>query len=369
MFACLMNLFLASALYGGVAAAIAAVPTSDIPGVKDHPTVPRLEGSIIIAHEFEEYGDLEINLGPSGRDALQCKSYYCPSDFQPEQKTMEGRLTRNLYLLPPERGTLEVIRQYQTHFRQLGEVQTLFECGEETCGCCLAPMFAVRGLPDSPVFSHVWGSQDHHADEFGETRYYAGKIEHAGGTSYVTILTALNRPQTARDSRDEGGYERTLAYVQILDVTDLDEAMMMVTAEEMQATLDAKGHIVLYGISFDANTDRLNPKSDETLVEIAKLLISKPGLHLHVVSHTDGKGTEEHNLNLSNHRARSVVKALTTRHGIDARRLTPFGAGMYAPVASNKTKEGRARNRRVELVEFAKFTEFAGFVERDKDDN
>jgi outer membrane protein OmpA-like peptidoglycan-associated protein len=350
------NLLIGSALYGLLVSAIPAAPTSDIPGAKDHPNIPRLEGSVIIAHEFDEYGDLQINLGSSvgGRDQMQCRSHYCNSEkaSQPKQETVEGRLTRNLYLLPPERGTLEVIRQYQAHFSTLGEVETLFQCSEAKCGCCLAPMFATRGLPKSPVLTHIWGARrGHKADNFGETRYYAGKIKHAGGTSYITILTALNRPATAGGAKSEGIYERTLAYVQILDVKELEEAMVMVKAEEMQSSLDSKGHIALYGIYFDFNSDQLKAESDETLVEIAKLLKSNPGLDIHVVGHTDGVGSEQYNLDLSNRRARSVVNALTTKHGIEARRLTPFGAGLYAPVASNKSEEGRAKNRRVELVE------------------
>jgi outer membrane protein OmpA-like peptidoglycan-associated protein len=68
-----------------------------------------------------------------------------------------------------------------------------------------------------------------------------------------------------------------------------------------------------------------------------------------VVGHTDNVGTADANVALSNARAASVVKALAAG-GIDARRLTPHGDGPFSPVAANTTDEGRARNRRVELV-------------------
>jgi outer membrane protein OmpA-like peptidoglycan-associated protein len=73
-------------------------------------------------------------------------------------------------------------------------------------------------------------------------------------------------------------------------------------------------------------------------------------LKVYVVGHTDNAGQFNYNVKLSQERAASVVNALVSRHGINAARLTPFGCGPVSPVASNKTEEGKARNRRVELV-------------------
>jgi len=72
-----------------------------------------------------------------------------------------------------------------------------------------------------------------------------------------------------------------------------------------------------------------------------------------IVGHTDMVGDEAANVRLSLARAQSVIAALTSKHGVAAARLKPFGAGPYAPVASNKSEDGRAKNRRVELVEIA----------------
>jgi outer membrane protein OmpA-like peptidoglycan-associated protein len=72
-----------------------------------------------------------------------------------------------------------------------------------------------------------------------------------------------------------------------------------------------------------------------------------------VVGHTDNVGTFAFNTDLSQRRAAAVVNALATRFAIPRDRLTPFGVSFGAPVASNRTEEGRAKNRRVELVENA----------------
>jgi outer membrane protein OmpA-like peptidoglycan-associated protein len=108
--------------------------------------------------------------------------------------------------------------------------------------------------------------------------------------------------------------------------------------------------VVLYGIHFDTDKYDIKPESEPTLGEIARLLQQDPTLRLNVVGHTDNVGGLEYNEDLSERRAASVVTYLTGRHGIDASRLSPVGAGMTSPIASNDTEEGRAKNRRVELV-------------------
>jgi OmpA-OmpF porin, OOP family len=114
--------------------------------------------------------------------------------------------------------------------------------------------------------------------------------------------------------------------------------------------LKSTGHVAVEGIYFDTAKSDLKPESDPALGEIAKLLQGDPGLKLFVVGHTDNVGGLEANMKLSQARAEAVVQALIRTHGVAAARLKGFGDGPYAPVASNDAEEGRARNRRVELV-------------------
>ena len=86
------------------------------------------------------------------------------------------------------------------------------------------------------------------------------------------------------------------------------------------------------------------------LKEIAKLLQSDAKLELYVVGHTDNQGTLEMNMDLSRRRAEAVLGALTTKYAVPAGRLRAYGSGPYVPVASNDREDGRAKNRRVELV-------------------
>lgn len=123
-------------------------------------------------------------------------------------------------------------------------------------------------------------------------------------------------------------------------------------AGAMGGSLNETGKVALYGIYFDTGKSVLKPESDLTLAEIAKLLKQNSLLNVFIVGHTDMVGDPAANLRLSQDRAQAVIAALTSRYGVASTRLQPFGAGPYAPVASNKTEEGRAKNRRVELVEF-----------------
>jgi OOP family OmpA-OmpF porin len=126
---------------------------------------------------------------------------------------------------------------------------------------------------------------------------------------------------------------------------------MQATAEEMSRDISAAGHVTIYGIYFDTDKADIKPESEPAIAEMAKLLKSNPSLKVFIAGHTDNTGTFEHNMKLSESRAISVVSVLTTKHGVTAARLKGVGAGPIAPVAPNKTEEGRAKNRRVELVE------------------
>jgi outer membrane protein OmpA-like peptidoglycan-associated protein len=121
-------------------------------------------------------------------------------------------------------------------------------------------------------------------------------------------------------------------------------------ADALRDGLARNGHVEVPGIFFDFAKSDIKPESEPALKELAKLLGISPSLKVWVVGHTDNVGSAESNVTLSRARAAAVVKALTGRFNINAVRLAAQGVGPFAPVATNTTDEGRARNRRVELV-------------------
>ena len=138
--------------------------------------------------------------------------------------------------------------------------------------------------------------------------------------------------------------------LQVLETAAMAQ-QVVADAAAFSNDIKATGRAAVYGIYFDTGKAEVKPESDAALREVAKLLSGDPQLKLLVVGHTDNVGQLEANMKLSQARAESVVKALTTKHGIAAARLKAQGAGPIAPVTTNRTDEGRAKNRRVELVE------------------
>jgi len=111
--------------------------------------------------------------------------------------------------------------------------------------------------------------------------------------------------------------------------------------EKGRATLDVK---------FKTNSAVILPESDKDLSQFADVMQKYPDLKVEIAGHTDSTGTDKYNQQLSQKRADSVKKYLADKYGVEANRLTAKGYGEAKPIADNKTKVGRAKNRRVEAV-------------------
>lgn len=159
------------------------------------------------------------------------------------------------------------------------------------------------------------------------------KVEKSGKTTWIYV-----------DARTGGEYE-----LKIIEKKAMAQEVVA-DAKSLARDINSTGHASVYGIHFDFNKTTVKPESDTTLKEIAKLLKQNPNLNLYVVGHTDSVGKIDYNMQLSSARAEAVVNALVTKYSVVRNRLDPHGVGPLAPVASNEMEEGRALNRRVELV-------------------
>lgn len=164
------------------------------------------------------------------------------------------------------------------------------------------------------------------------------KLDKAGKTFWVYI-----------DSWHGGGKGETYGLTIIEKEAMAQE--VVADAKSLMSDIQATGHASVYGIYFDFDKADIKPESEPALKEIGKLLQENKVLKLYVVGHTDNVGTIDYNMKLSKARADAVMKELVTKYKISSERLKAYGVGSLAPVASNKTDDGRAKNRRVELVE------------------
>ena len=250
---------------------------------------------------------------------------------------LEGSVTRLGYVAPPGRSALEVFRNYEGVLKSKGFTALFSAAGEDlgkydSFGATLLRQYPFFGDPAAP----------------GQ-RFLLARQARPEGDLYVAIYALDNLFWG-----DEVKCRKNRAYVlvDVVETKPMETRMVVVKAEEMERRIAESGRVALYGLYFDTDRTEVKPPSQPTLEEIAKLLKKAPKLRVLVVGHTDGAGERTYNQNLSRKRADAVVKILTSRYGIAPSRLVPAGVGMLAPAASNRTEEGRAKNRRVELVEF-----------------
>ena len=186
-------------------------------------------------------------------------------------------------------------------------------------------------------------------------RNYENAVKKLGGS---ILFTEENR-MGARIDKDgavlhveleafNDGRDYCLLFVENKEMKD----EVVIDAAAMNKSIAQAGKIAIYGVHFDTGKAAIKPASEPTLAQIVALLQQNPSLKLSVVGHTDSAGQAAANMKLSADRAAAVVAALTGK-GIAAARLTSAGVGPYCPVASNRTEDGKAQNRRVELVEMA----------------
>ena len=184
--------------------------------------------------------------------------------------------------------------------------------------------------------------------------YIESQTGWCGGCSARHISAKLSRPEgdvyVSLHVEQDNDTTPAWAEIVIVEMKPMDSGLVMVNADSLASDISRTGHASVYGISFDTGKADVKPESVGTLEEIAKLLQKSAQLKLYVVGHTDNVGNLASNQDLSQRRADAVAQLLSAKYGVLAARLRAIGDGPSAPVASNDSEEGRAKNRRVELV-------------------
>ncbi len=184
-------------------------------------------------------------------------------------------------------------------------------------------------------------------------RNYENAIKQIGGTVMQSDLDGASYLRLVKGGKEIWVEVRAFNNAEpVLVIIEKEEISQEVVAnaEAFSNDLKATGHTAVYGIYFDTGKSVIKPESDTALSEIAKLLKKEAGMKVSVVGHTDNVGGLDSNMKLSQARADAVMQALVGKYGIEANRLKANGVGPLAPVASNENEEGKAKNRRVELV-------------------
>ena len=340
-----------AALFGGAANAT-DIPTKDGKGLKDPPGLPRYTGSVLFAVETVDYDELKAPISKA-KYAEEGTAVIAPKVLE-----ASGQRWRAHYVIPDGRSALEVMRNYQSQLKAQG-FTTVYECVGDECGTRADEYGAGAG---SDAFLNLVHPRSEWADIpdthpiacsggafLGDVRYAVLKNEKSG----ELLVVFTRRAGIVAGSCPEEEWKKHLyATVIYVKPKTMETAMETIKASEMSKTLNETGRIAIYGILFDTALATIKPESKSSLDEIGKLMKGDPKLTLHIVGHTDGQGTLASNFDLSKRRAEAVRAALIKDYTIAATRLSANGVASLAPVAPNTTDEGRAKNRRVELVPF-----------------
>lgn len=269
-----------------VAMPFAAFAQQDVARSKDHPLLTRYPGSHIVEYE-KNYNAVEFTTGMK--------------DGSPQKKSVEGDATSITYFhnsVEKQPSALQLLRNYQN---------------------------AVKGIGGETVYERM--------PKDGDGGEITMKVATGGKEVWVRVEPGIFSAPTQ-------SYR-----LQVVEVAGMQQ---VVTANKLLDELNRNGFIALY-INFDTGKAELKPDGRATVAEIVKMLKAAPSMKVAIEGHTDNVGRPAANKALSEARARSVMAAVAAG-GVEASRLSAAGFGQEKPIADNRGEEGRAKNRRVELV-------------------
>ena len=289
------------------AVALICVPNvraEDAEGCKDHPLFTRLPGYSLTSCDMTDYEERKFNVGPA-RPGPGGTPVIATVPVAGRFYTMEYTLDEGA----AKKSPLQIMRNFQAAVRSAGGTVE----GEWPGWCEVSLGDSIfRGGNDcanwSTTVKVVKGGRE------------TWTLVHPGGEGDTFTLFIMEREAMKQD----------------------------VAVNELLDAMNKNGFVALY-VNFDTAKATIKPDSKTQLDQAAAMLKAAPELKIEVAGHTDNIGEAAANLKLSEARAQTVVAALVER-GIAAGRMTAKGFGQSVPVADNRTEEGRARNRRVELV-------------------
>ncbi|MDX5372173.1 MAG: OmpA family protein [Pseudomonadaceae bacterium] len=259
---------------------------ADIPGAKDHELLERYPASHISEYQ-RNYNAVDFAIGSQ--------------DGVPQRRSLEGNATQILYFhdkAETQPSPLQLIRNYQNAIKAIG----------------------------------------------GEVVYERLPAEGDGGETTLKVLTGGKEFWV----RVEPGIYSVPTQSYRLAIVEIAVMQQLVSANQLLDELERNGFVALY-INFDSGKAELKDDGQAAVREIVAMLQAAPQLRIAIEGHTDNVGQAADNKALSERRAQAVLDALLAA-GIEAGRLSAAGFGQERPVADNRSEEGRAKNRRVELV-------------------
>ncbi len=304
---------------------IFAQETKDIDGAKDNPLISRLENSYLAYFKTVKWDTYILPISKiikvNGQNAWKKKL------------KLEGQINRIQYTTTKENSAAFVYANYLSALKK-SHWEILFSGnGDNELGnSCYEWQYSMfqEGLGLDDKFGSKYNFR---GDDYA---YITAKYEE-NDSSYYAMIYIVEKDNFTLITQD------------IIKVKNPD--LGLVTAKLLTEQINKKGHLALEGIFFETGKATLTDKSSFALNNIAEYLNSHKDSKFFIVGHTDNVGNFKSNMILSENRAKAVMKKLILKYNVNPKQLKSYGVANLSPVASNKTDKGKARNRRVEIVE------------------
>jgi len=284
--------------------------------------------------------DFPANASMANEEIMALGSYQMPisawQNGQLETFSTSGEITRQAWKISASNLTsLQILTPLKEQLSSSG-FEIVFECETKKCGG-FDFRYEIETIPEP----------DMHVD-LGDFRFLAAKTVHSEPPEFVSLL--ISRSQNA-------------GYVQLTRVGAKQAKSELVTSTKspvltnisksgisLDSALESQGYFILEDLVFQTGSSDLGRGDYASLASLAEYLNAHPTRMVALVGHTDAQGSLAGNIALSKKRARSVVKQLISEFGVNKSQLSAEGNGFLSPRASNMTEDGRAQNRRVEVI-------------------
>lgn len=299
--------------------------TKDKKGASDYPGISRYKDAVI-----QEYNTINYTNFYFGLDVPVDKNFKGHGKFFNKYIEIKGKLHNTQYLIPIREGIMKVYENYK---------------------------YALTNANYNILFTDNNGNTCFWSDDYGDfskmTRAYYGN----GGcdVNYYYVVAKGHR-----DSIDiyvslfistGGNYGKKFVIVNQSVMETIPLELGLVKADNISQNIEIEGRSIFYDIHFASGNAQIDSKSNNQISEIAKYLKKHSNKKYYIVGHTDNEGNFNYNMTLSENRAKAVMNILIKKYGINKDQLKAYGIANLVPVISNSTDKGKARNRRVEIVE------------------
>ncbi|HAW92726.1 MULTISPECIES: OmpA family protein [unclassified Arsukibacterium] len=287
----------------------------------DHPLISRYQGARLTERFESEYTEVLL---PTG---------IADDDKNVPHLKLAGKSTLLHYEASKDQSTLQVFRNYQQALQQAG-FSILFSCEQQSCGNEQRKQLW-KGNPDRSRFKGYLSNSTYARNDYRMLTAYKKVNEQ---DIYLSIYVKKHSEYAYVDIAHD-----------IVELSSMQSNRVSIDADYLQNELSRSGKVVLHGLHFASDSATLLPESAGSIDVITAYLTQHPAQTFYVVGHTDNSGSHSHNMQLSKARADSILQALI-KQGIKADRLLGEGVGAMSPQRHNGSNDGKAANRRVELV-------------------